>query len=439
MKDRITLPLLRRLEPEDREYFVWDIGLPGFGVRMKPNGACSFTVQYKTPDGRTRRKALGKVGSPGSPTLDQARKAAEKLLAQHTLGADPIGQERERREALTVKQLCEEYIAEARAGRILNRSRRPKAKSTLDIDEGRIKAHVLPLLGRRRVDELTAQDIAKFGRSVEAGKTARDEASGKLRGRTVVKGGAGTARRTLGLLGGILTYAVAQGYRADNPARAVQRTADGKRSLGEVPEIYAALGRALRRAEDSGEDWRPIALLRLIALTGMRRQEAVNLQWQEIRRSSGTVILGRTKTGESARPLARAAIELLATLPGAWGTGFCFPAPRSPGAAYGGLPGAWDRIRTHLDLSPEDRSTLGVVTLHHLRHAAATTAHEIGLSMPTVGAILGHAAGGVTAGYVHLVDHALKAAADRLGDAIAQHVELSFTVSKQVVQFPRSP
>lgn len=438
MRKKITLPLLKGLKPSDKETFIWDTALPGFGVRVKPNGTASFVLQYRAVEAdKHRRKTLGRVGAPGHPTLDQARRAAEKTLAQVRLGGDPVGEERKRREAITVAALCEEYLEEARAGRILTRSRRPKATSTIEIDAGRIAAHIIPLLGKKRVEDLTPQDVRRFMREVEAGKTARDDASGKLRGRTVIKGGAGTARRTVGLLGGILTFAVQQGYRSDNPARGVERSADGRRTLGDVPTIYAALGRALHLAEAAGEDWRALALVRLIALTGMRRQEAVNLRWSEIRQSSGTVVLEHSKTGESVRPLPRAALELLNSLPGAWEGGYVFPAPRSPGAAYGSLANAWNRLRKSDQLSPADRETLATVTLHHLRHAAATTGHEIGLSLPTVGAILGHSVSGTTASYVHVVDRALRAASDRLGEEIARMVEgEAVKQAGSVVSFP---
>lgn len=418
MKAKLTKPYLDNLKPKEREFFVWDLAMPGFGVRVKPNGSRAFVVQHKTKDGRTRRRSLGMYGKPASPTLKQAYNEAKRILAMVELGRDPIGDARAKRDAITVAELCAEYLIEAEAGRILNRSKRPKATSTLNTDRGRINQHILPMLGNHRVEELTNKDISKFIRSIESGKTARNEPSGKLRGRTVVKGGAGTARRTAGLLSGILTFAVKQEYISANPAHGVERSADNRRTLGDVPAIYAALGRALRIAEDQGENWRPLALVRLVALTGMRRGEAVNLTWAQIRRTNGIVELERTKSGQSVRPFARAAIELLDDVPGAWGTGYVFPAPRTEGAAYGGLAGAWTRITTASKLSPEDRATLAPVTLHHLRHAAASTGNEIGFALPTIGAVLGHSVGGVTAGYIHHVDRALRAAADRLADSI---------------------
>ena len=434
MKKALSLNVLNNLRPSEKEYFVWDFSMAGFGVRVKPNGSVSFVVQYKTADGRTRRQSLGTYGRKGHPAFKQARDAADALLSKAKLGMDPIGQARSKRDALTIADLCREYLVEAEAGRVLNRSGRPKATSTLKTDRGRICQHILPLIGRKRVEELSRQDVTRFIRDVEMGKTARNVASGNLRGRTVVTGGAGTARRTVGLLSGIMSYAVKQGYLETNPVHGVERGSDRRRTIGEVPILYAALGRALRQAEERGEDWRALMLIRLIAMTGMRRGEAVRLKWEHVRRSSGTLVLEDSKTGLSVRPFPRAAIELLNELPNAWTSGFVFPAPRSEGAAYGGLPNAWTRISRASEIEPEDRDVLASVTLHHLRHAAASTAHELGMSLPTIGAILGHASGGVTAGYVHHVDHALRAAADRLGGSVSQAIDGKQTSGAKIVR-----
>ena len=78
-----------------------------------------------------------------------------------------------------------------------------KKASTLVTDKGRIERHIKPLLGRKRVGEISRSDVEKFMRDVAAGKTAIDEKT-KKRGRAIVEGGKGTATRTVGLLGGIV-------------------------------------------------------------------------------------------------------------------------------------------------------------------------------------------------------------------------------------------
>src|SRR5690606_8347877 len=109
------------------------------------------------------------------------------------------------------------------------RSGKAKKSTTLETDAGRIERHIKPLLGRKLVVDLKRSDIAKFIRDVTAGKTAVKEKSTKLRGVTLVAGGAGTATRTTGLLGGILSYAVSEGIIESNPAHGVSKPAYKKR------------------------------------------------------------------------------------------------------------------------------------------------------------------------------------------------------------------
>jgi hypothetical protein len=72
-------------------------------------------------------------------------------------------------------------------------------------DIGRIERHVIPLIGARRVKDLTKTDVNKVLKDIMAGKTRVSVKTKKLRGKAIVRGGAGTAARTVGLLGGILT------------------------------------------------------------------------------------------------------------------------------------------------------------------------------------------------------------------------------------------
>jgi hypothetical protein len=65
----------------------------------------------------------------------------------------------------------------------------------------------MPLLGSRRVRDLAKSDNTQAMKDIMAGKTRANVKTEKLRGRAIVRGGAGTAARTIGLFGGILTYA----------------------------------------------------------------------------------------------------------------------------------------------------------------------------------------------------------------------------------------
>src|SRR5205823_7392118 len=127
------------------------------------------------------------------------------------------------------------------AGRLLTRRRGAKKPSTLMTDRGRIARHIKPLLGRMAVAAVTREDIERFMHGVAEGKTAGRIKTGRF-GLARVKGGRGTATRTVGLLGAIFAYAVHQGVRTDNPVHGVVRYADGRRERRLSEDEYAAFG-----------------------------------------------------------------------------------------------------------------------------------------------------------------------------------------------------
>src|SRR5262249_39563933 len=149
-------------------------------------------------------------------------------------------------------------------------------------DRGRIEQHIIPLLGRRLVQEVTTADVKAFLNGVALGKTAKTVKTDNLRGKAVVTGGQGTARRTVGLLGGIFSYAIENGHAATNPVRGIKRGADGKREFRLSPEEYRGFGQALEAAEQKGEHWQSLAIARLLALTGCRHGEIVKLKKTEL-------------------------------------------------------------------------------------------------------------------------------------------------------------
>ena len=404
---RLTKRTVDAAKAAGKEYFVWDGEIPGFGLRVLASGRKSYVVQYKIGGrgGETRRKSLG---LHGVLTAEEARAEAKKWLADRAKGNDPIAELAASRKSETVEQLCRSYLAAAKQGLILGKRNRPKKASTLATDRGRVERHILPLLGKKRVRDITNADVNRFMRGVMAGKTVADVKTG-FRGRAIVEGGAGTAARTVGLLGGIFSYAVSEGLRPDNPVRGVKRPADNKRDRRLSSENYRALGDALAEAEAEGENPAAVAAVRLLALTGARLGEIANLRSAEIDRHGRALRLADTKEGASVRPLGAAALGLLDGLPAALrydGRVYILPGERGD-RPYGGLAKAIARIMAR-------RAELGGITSHILRHSFASVADEFGYTEATVAALLGQRSGSVTRRYIHHLDRALIAAADRV-------------------------
>ena len=417
---RLTKRTVDATKVTGKEYFVWDDEMPGFGLRVLASGRKSYVVQYKVGGrrGETRRKSLG---IHGVLTAEEARTEAKKWLAERAKGKDPIAEYAANQKAETIEELCRSYIAAAEQGLILGKKNRPKKASTLATDRGRIDRHIIPLLGKKRVRDVTSLDVNRFMRDVIAGKTAADIKTG-FRGRAIVEGGPGTAARTVGLLGGIFSYAVSEGLRTDNPVRGVKRPADQRRHRRLSPQDYEALGEALVEAEAEAENCVAIAAVRLLALTGARLSEIANLRLDEIDRQGRALRLVDSKEGASVRPLGGAALAVLDGAPAACrreGCAYVLPGKQG-NRPYVGLPKAIARIMAR-------RGELDRVTAHVLRHSFASIADELGYTEATVAALLGQRSGNVTRRYIHHLDRALIAAADR----VAAHISAAMNASHE--------
>lgn len=410
---------------ESGAYFIWDEDLRGFGVRIFPSGIRTYWINYKNQQGSRTRMT---IGAHGALTCDEARTLAKMHLGDTARGADPAEERRTRRRSLTVGQLCDQYLADAQAGMIRGRGSRPKKATTLATDAGRVSRHIKPLLGKRLVIDLTLADITRFHKDVTVGKTAMTYKTGQKLGNARVTGGAGTARRTTGFLGAVLEYARREGIIDFNPARGVEVGADGVRDRRLLPDEYRALGRALEAAEAGGEHWQVIAGVRLLALTGCRLGEVEHLTAPEIDRAGSCIRLKDSKTGPSVRPAGRAVFDVLDSLAMVEGNEFVLPSIRKPGKRFGGIAAGIDRVMA--------RANLEAVTAHTLRHSYASTAADLGFSLPTIAALLGHQAGtGVTQRYVHMLDAVLLASADRVSKEIWR---MMTGATAQVHQFPRA-
>ena len=289
-KTRIGLREIRALAPGK---VLWDTSVTGFGARRQKSKAISYILFYRTNEGRQRWHTIGRHGAPWTP--DMAREEARRLLGEVARKLDPAAHKRAARRAQTVSELCDLYLAEAEAGRLLTRRKTAKKASTLAIDRGRIARHIKPLIGSLKVATVTREDIEQLLHDIAAGKTAADIRTG-LRGLARVRGGKGTANRVVRLLGGIFTYAVARRMRTDNPCQGVVQFADGRRVRRLTDGEYKQLGEALRKAARVNMWPSAVAATRFLAFTGWRSGEALTLRWADIDLARRTVAERLAKT-----------------------------------------------------------------------------------------------------------------------------------------------
>ena len=106
-----------------RDTLYRDDDLSGFALRVKPSGVATWVVQYRNSAGRTRKLALGRVGVL---TPDEARQRARKALGRVADGDDPSATRNAARGAMTVADLCRDYLADADKGLSVWQGKRPK-------------------------------------------------------------------------------------------------------------------------------------------------------------------------------------------------------------------------------------------------------------------------------------------------------------------------
>lgn len=200
-----------------------------------------------------------------------ARQEAKLQLGRIAHGDNPAEEKVIDRQATTVKELCKMYLADLDAGLVLGKGGHPKAQGTIVTDIGRINQHIIPLLGSRRLKDLVKADVNRMMKDIMVGRTRMSAKTKKLRGKSIVKGGAGTAARTVSLFGSILTYAGEHGLIDSNPAHGIRKPKYAARQRWLSENEYRTLGDMLRTAEQSYPI--TVTIIRLIAMTGCRRSE----------------------------------------------------------------------------------------------------------------------------------------------------------------------
>ena len=395
-----TLKLTKRnvdaLKPAAERFTAWDTDLKGFGLRVTPMGERVYVLKYRIA-GEQRWLTIGRHGSPWTP--EQARDEAKRLLGDVARKNDPASQRRAEREALTFAALCDLYLAEGVSH---------KKRSTIAADKGRIEHHLKPLLGRKRIIAIAREDVERLLVDVKTGRTRAGEPEKRGPG-SLARGGAGVAAQCVTLAATILQFAVSRKIRNDNPARGVKKPLVRKlqRFLSEAE--LGKLADALKAHVDGGGNIYPAAAIRLLALTGARRSEILNLRWREVDIERGLLVLSDSKTGAKAIHLSPPAVEILHKLPRMDSNEFVIVGGKK-GAPYQGLNAIWEDVRAAAALTD--------VRLHDLRHTYASVGAGASLGLPIIGKLLGHTQAQTTARYAHLADDPLRKASNAIGSTI---------------------
>lgn len=408
MRAKITKRVVDGAEPGEATYLVRDIEVKGFVLVVTRAGAKSYAVDYRFGSGRgspKRRLTIGKHGSPWTP--ETARIEAKRLLTEVAAGRDPATARQGDRKALTFSELIDLYLGEG-VGH--------KKASTLKADRGRVEHHLRPLLGKLRADRIVRADVERMRNAVTAGKTAEKIESGeKRRSGSVATGGKGVAGQCVALVGAIFAFGVERGLCVDNPSRGVKKAPVRKverfLSEAEITRLAEALDAEAQRFSNPY----PPTAIKLLLLTGCRRGEIVNLRWEHVDFEHECLRLSDSKTGAKVVYLNAPARALLQALPRMAGNPRVIPGMRADSASSA-IENTWERARAAAGLAG--------VRLHDLRHSFASVGAAGGLSLPIIGALLGHKHATTTARYAHLSADPLRAANDAVGARIAAAMSL---------------
>ena len=268
--------------------------------------------------------------------------------------------------------------------------------SSAEVYRRALDNHILPALGEKRVGEVGREQMMEL--------------------HYAMRGAPHAANAVLKIVAKVLSLAVEWGLRehGPNPCRAVRKYRTHPRERFLTDEEYCRLGRAVDELEAKGKVSRhAAAAIRLLVLTGCRRNEVLELRWDDIDRTAGELRLRDGKTGARMVPLTPAVAGVLEDIP---------RVPDNPWVIAGQKPGA--RMINVNDpwLVVRARAGLEDVRIHDLRHSWASRALALGESLSMIGKLLGHNRIETTARYAHLARDTEKASAAKVAGSIGADI-----------------
>lgn len=427
MREKITKRTVEAIQPGLRDIMLWDSELPGFGCKVTPKGSRIYVLQY----GRNRRDYRLTIGRHGvDVTAEQARNEARRLRGLVATGENPAVTRSHEHSAPTIAELGRRYLDEY--------AQPHKKPSGLAQDRRNLENHVVPLIGSLKVSEIVREDISRTMREVATGKTAKDEKT-RRQGRRIVRGGEIVANRVHALLSKM--FELAEDWKCrpanSNPCRGAKRFAENKVERFLSTDELARLGAALNAAQvgklilelsntetalaqkrkrggqkkigPRSENRHAIAAIWLLLLTGCRLGEILNLLWSHVDFERRLLLLPHSKTGAKAVYLSEPAMDVLSNIEHVADNPYVIPGIRSR-EPLKSIRKPWEHICKAAKLKD--------VRLHDLRHSFASVGAASELSLPMIGALLGHSQPNTTARYAHLAASPLHQAVDAIGAQI---------------------
>jgi len=429
--EKITKRAVEAIAPSDKIVFLWDIEIPGFGVRVTPNGVRSYILQY-TINKRERRITIGRHGYEF--TAEQARNEARRLRGLIATNQDPLQKQEKDQAPETIAVLGKRYLEEY--------AKPHKKASGYAQDQRNLNNHIIPLIGEMRVSEIERQDISRLMQKIAAGTTAREEKTIK-QGKRIVTGGEIVANRVFALMSKMLALAEDWNYRpaGTNPCKGIKKFKENKIERFLSTDELSRLGNALAAARNGtlivdhdeepkltekkkrggqpkvgprSEDPKAIDAITLLLLTGCRLGEILELKWSYVDFERRMLLLPDSKTGKKIVYLSEQATEVLKGITRNQKDVFVFPGkdPKNPITT---IRKAWVNICKAAGLSE--------LRLHDLRHSFASVGASDGLSLTVIGALLGHSNPTTTARYAHLAASPVHQAADQIGYLITKSLK----------------
>ena len=361
---------------EGRRDVRWDSLLPGFGLRIYPNGKKAFVLSYRA----NGRKRLMTLGTYGVLTLDQARAAARQHLASVIGGDDPLEKRKLAAKAETVKDLCLAYM---------ERHAKPHKKSW-KTDQGRIDRYILPAWGNHKANNIRSADVSALH-----GKIGQQHPY--------------EANRVVELISKMFSLARRWGFVADNaanPAADIDQFREHKRDRWVKPEELPRLMAAI----DAESNRYARAALWLYLLTGVRKSELLHARWEDIDVDQRELRLPDTKAGRIHHvPLSEAALSVLRKLPKVDDNPYVLPG-HVKGQHLVNISKPWLRVRKAAGI--ED------VRLHDLRRTVGSWLAQAGNSLHLIGKVLNHTSPATTAIYARFGQDQVRQALEDHGKRI---------------------